>query len=215
MKTCRLAPVFFFCLADAVLAQAAVPASAPSVGTNTSTGAGAACERAAQETLQTGRRPVLSVSFNAPPTVAPGAVDADEITLRGAGRVLSSSGLRPFSYSCNYDTQARKVAGVVLRDAGSAERAPAPRSVEPDLSNISPAACESAAAGALKRRWPAVTGIVFSSDTRRLSQDASGQAQLRGQGTAQPQIGGPATYFRYDCAIDARSGRVTGMSLAP
>ncbi len=211
MEIRRLAPVLFICLAGAALAQAAPPASAPSAGA----GAGAACERAAQDTLQSGRRPALSVSFNAPPSAAPGAADANEIILRGAGRALSSSGSRPFSYSCNYDTQARKVAGIVLRDAGSAERQPAPRSVEPDLSNISPAACESAAAGALKRRWPSVTGIVFSSDTRQLSQDASGQARLRGQGTAQPQVGGLSTYFRYDCAIDARSGRITGLDVAP
>jgi hypothetical protein len=209
MKIRRLAPMLFSCLTGAALAQAAAPASAPGAG------ASAACERAAQETLQTGRRPVLSVSFNAPPSVAPGAVDADEIILRGAGRALSSSGSRPFSYSCNYDVQARRVAGVVLRDAGSTERQPAPRTVEPDLSNLSPAACESAAAGALKRRWPSVSGIVFSSDTRQLSQDASGQARLRGQGTAQPQVGGPSTYFRYDCAIDARSGRITAVDVAP
>jgi hypothetical protein len=200
-------------LAQAPAASAASAASAPRSETTSRAGAAAACERAAQETLQSGRREARSVSFNAPPSTVPGPADGNEMTLRGAGRVQSSSGSRPFSYSCNYDVQARQVSGVVVRDAGGAERKPAPRSVEPDLSNVSPAACESSAASALKRRWPSVTRIVFNSETRQLSQDATGQAHLRGQGTAEPQVGGPSTHFSYDCAMDARSGRITGLQL--
>lgn len=200
------------CGAAAALAQASA-ASAPAAETTSRAGAAAACERAAQETLQGSRREARGVSFTASPSAVPGPADATEVTLRGAGRVLASSGSRPFSYSCNYDAQTRQVTGVVVRDAGGVERKPAPRPVEPDLSNVSPAACESSAANSLKRRWPAVSRIVFNSETRQLSQDASGLAHLRGQGTAQPQVGGPSTHFSYDCAIDARSGRITGLQL--
>jgi hypothetical protein len=155
----------------------------------------------------------VDVSFNAPPITQPGALDATELTLRGAGRVHSGGGAgRTFTYSCNVDARSGEVSGVVVRDAAPAAGSTptvAPREVEPDLSNLSPAACESAAAAALKQRWPNVSRIAFNPDTRALQQDSSGRADLRGQGTAQPAPGGPDTHFTYQCAVDARSGRVT------
>jgi hypothetical protein len=200
-------------LAVVSLGEALAQASAPAAEPPSRAGAAAACERAAQETLQSSRS-VGGVSFNAAPSTVPEAADASEMVLRGTGRVLSSSGSRPFSYSCNYDVQSRQVTGVVVSNAGGTERKPAARSVEPDLRNVSPSACESSAAAALQRRWPSVGRIVFNSETRQLSQDASGQARLLGQGTAALQVGGPSTHFSYDCAIDARTGRVTGLQLA-
>jgi hypothetical protein len=188
----------------------AQPASAPPAHRE----AAAACERAAQETLRDTRGATAAASFSAPPTALPGAADAGEITLRGAGRLRTASGLRPFSYSCAYDTRSATVTGVLLRDAGAPEGTPAPRSVEPDLSHVSPVACESAAASALKQRWPSVTHVSFNADTRQLSQDSSGTAQLRGQGSAQPSVREPATYFSYECRIDARNGRVLGLRIA-
>jgi hypothetical protein len=174
----------------------------------TAEGATEACEKAVRETLAGARGPAPEVSFNAPPVAAPGAADAPEVVLRGSGRVRNG---RSFSYSCNFDARKGEAAGVVLRDAApAAQRATAPAaSVEPDLSRISPAACESAAASALQRRWPNVSRIAFSGDTRSLVQDSSGEANLRGQGTAQPSPGAPATHFSYRCTIDARSGRIT------
>lgn len=190
----------------------ATPASAPPVNRE----AAAACERAALATLREtrGAAATAAASFSTPPTALPGAADAGEITLRGAGRVRSANGLRPFSYSCNYDTRNATVTGVVLRDAGAPERTPQPGSVEPDLSHLSPVACESAAASALKQRWPNVTQVSFNADTRQLSQDTSGTAHLRGQGSARPSVREPATYFGYDCRIDARNGRVLGLRIA-
>jgi hypothetical protein len=167
-----------------------------------------ACEKAVRDTLAGARGPAPEVSFNAPPVAAPGPADAAEQVLRGSGRVRNG---RSFTYSCNFDARKGEAAGVVLRDASPAsQRAPATAaSVEPDLSRISPAACESAAATALQRRWPNVSRIAFSGDTRSLQQDSSGQADLRGQGTAQPVPGAPSTHFSYRCTIDARSGRIT------
>lgn len=206
------------CCTGAFAATAATPAGVPAsgpIGGAVQRAAATACERAATETLRSGRgAATASVSFNAPPAVVPGPADAAELTLRGAGRVQAgTSPARPFSYSCSYDTQADKVAGIVVRDAGTPVQGAAPRPVDPDLSFVSPTACESAAADALKRRWPGVSRIAFNPDTRELSQDASGEAHLRGQGTALPNTGAPATHFAYDCTIDARNGRVTGLQL--
>ena len=197
-------------------AALAAPASAPAAATTPSSraAAAAACERAAQDTLRDTRGATAAASFDAPPALLPGAADAGEITLRGTGRARTPAGSWPFSYSCSYDTRLGAVAGVVVREAGTPERAAVAPKVEPDLSLISPAACESAAAGALKRRWPGVAHISFAADTRQLSQVAGGNASLRGQGTATPTVGAPATHFSYDCTIDPRSGRVTGLGVA-
>lgn len=176
-----------------------------------------ACELAVRSTLRNARGAAAEVSFNAPPAALPGNADGGDLLLRGAGRARSGGNARTFTYSCTYDTRADSVAGVVLRDAAPADEraAAAPvRTVEPDLSQISPAACESAAATALKRRWPNVGRIAFNADTRSLIQDSAGTAKLEGQGTAQPQPSSElSAHFRYQCALDAANGRVIALRL--
>jgi hypothetical protein len=215
--------------ASAFAQSASAPASAPAAsapaappGARTTNGlpsanAVQACELAVRSTLRNARGAVAEVSFNAPPAALPGNADGGDMLLRGAGRARSGGSARTFTYSCTYDTRANSVAGVVLRDAAPADEraAAAPvRTVEPDLSQISPAACESAAATALKRRWPNVGRIAFNADTRSLMQDSAGTAKLEGQGTAQPQIGSEvSSHFRYQCALDAASGRVLALRL--
>jgi len=199
--------------ATGALAQpASAPTPAPAGAKSATNGAAAAaCERATRGTLSTTRGAVSDVSFNAPPAAVAGPVDSPEIVLRGAGRVRSGTGTRNFSYSCNFDTRSGEVSGVVVRDAAGegAQAVPAAaRSVEPDLSNVSPTACESAAATALKQRWPTVSRIAFNPDTRAMEQDSLGNAALRGQGTAQPAPNAPSTHFTYACSIDPRNGRV-------
>jgi hypothetical protein len=191
--------------AGAAIAQGA---SAPAAA-GPSAAAASACERAARSTLNTSRADTVEVSFSAP-VVAPGPADAAEVVLRGAGRARSSAGTRSFSYSCSFDTRSGEVVGVVLRDAQGAAPQPAVavRSVEPDLSNLSPPACESAAAAALKQRWPRVSRIAFNAGTRTMEQDSLGNAALQGQGTAQPAPDAPSTHFTYTCAVDPRNGRV-------
>ncbi len=204
---------------------AAAPASAPtataaprSANGLPSASAVQACELAVRATLRTTRGAAAEVSFNAPPAAAPGAAEGGELLLRGAGRARSGGNARTFTYSCTYDTKSDSVAGVVLRDAAPtgdrAVTASPVRSVEPDLSQLSPAACESAAATALKRRWPNVGRIAFNADTRSLIQDSAGTAKLEGQGTAQPQPSSDlSAHFRYQCALDAASGRVLALRL--
>jgi hypothetical protein len=202
--------------------NAAPPAAAASEAARPSNGLPAAaavqaCELAVRATLRNARGAAAEVSFNAPPAALPGSADGGDLLLRGAGRARSGGNARTFTYSCTYDTRAASVAGVVLRDAAPADdrAAAAPvRSVEPDLSQISPAACESAAASALKRRWPNVGRIAFNADTRSLIQDSAGTAKLEGQGTAQPQPSSDlSAHFRYQCALDAASGRVLALRL--
>lgn len=196
---------------------ASAPAAAPAGAKPASNAAAiAACERATRSTLSTTRGAAVEVSFNAPPTPLAGPADSADLVLRGAGRARSSAGARNFSYSCNFDTRSGEVSGVVVRDAAvdGAPAAPAVRSVEPDLSNVSPLACESAAASALKQRWPTVSRIAFNADTRAMEQDSAGNAALRGQGTAQPAPNAPSTHFTYTCSIDPRNGRVLATRIA-
>ena len=200
----------------AAAASEAAPAARPSNGLPAAA-AVQACELAVRATLRNARGAAAEVSFNAPPAALPGNADGGDLLLRGAGRARSGGSARTFTYRCTYDTRASSVAGVVLRDAVPADdrAAAAPvRSVEPDLSQISPAACESAAASALKRRWPNVGRIAFNADTRSLIQDSAGTAKLEGQGTAQPQPSSDlSAHFRYQCALDAASGRVLALRL--
>jgi hypothetical protein len=208
-------------VAQSASAPAASPPAAPAAPAASGTaGAAQACEKAVRDTLRNTRGAAAEVSFNAPPAAAPGNADGGDLLLRGAGRARSGGSTRTFTYSCTYDTRAASVAGVVLRDAQPAgERSNAPpvalRTVEPDLSAISPQVCESAAASALKRRWPNVGRIAFNADTRSLIQDSAGTAKLEGQGTVQPQIGNElSSHFTYQCALDARTGRVLALRLA-
>jgi hypothetical protein len=205
------------CLTALCSATVAAPASAPggAAAAPGRTAAATACERAAQDTLRETRGATATASFAAAPVLAPVPADAAEVTYRGSGQVRAASGTRPFSYSCTFDTRTNTVTGVVLRDAGApGQTPPAAQAVEPDLSQISPTACESAAAGALKQRWPSVAAIHFNADTRQLSQQDGGNASLRGQGIATPAVRAPTTHFSYDCTVDPRNGRIVGVRIA-
>ena len=186
--------------------------ASPAWAADAATDATAACERAARETLRSSRGAMADATFSGPPTPAPGLSDGDDVTLSGAGRYRASGSggtARPFSYSCSVNRKTAVVTGVVLRESGDAAPTPAAaRTIEPDLSNVSPEACESSAAAALKQRWPSVSRIAFSAGALQLQQDADGQATLRGKGIAQPTPRDPDTHFSYRCMLDARSGRV-------
>jgi len=192
---------------------AAASAAAETAAGSPRDAATAACERAVQATLRDTRGTSAAPTFKSPPSVVPAPADAAEMTLRGAGQVRSGAASRNFSYSCNYDLGTASVSGVVVRDSVDAPAPRATRAVEPDLSHVSPTACESAAAAELKRRWPGVTQINFNPATRKLSQDTDGIASLRGQGRAAPTVRGPDVHFSYDCAIDARNGRIMKMAI--
>jgi hypothetical protein len=191
-------------------AQVEVPKGQPSAE------ATAACERAARQALAAQVVPTADVTFNAPPTVQTSLSTDSQAVMRGAGRSRGAGG-RGFTYSCNVDLQTHKVVGLVMRDAAPATPtvAPARMASEPDLSQLSPAACESRAAQALKQRWPRVSQISFDTDTRRFVQQTPGRAELHSHGRALPQPDSPSTHFGFDCEIDTHDGRVLGLRLTP
>ena len=166
----------------AVAAAQAASAPAPATpATGLAAGATQACEQAVRDTLRNTRGAAADLSFNAPPAATPGAADGGDVLLRGAGRARSGGSTRTFTYSCN-STRApkrrrRRPARRGARRRARSRAAPV-RTVEPDLSDVSPAACESAAASALKRRWPNVGRIAFNAATRSLVQDSAGSAKL-------------------------------------
>ena len=174
-----------------------------------------ACEKSAAETVRGSRGALADVSFDAQNARAV----ANEGALRGIGRYRSnpSAAWRSFSYTCSVDTRNNAASGVVIRD-GSATAEPVTRMqhqtatavVDPDLSALSPEACESSAANALKQRWPGLSQISFDGQSRRIETSAGTDSVLSGRGSAVPTPGAPATFFGYRCSVDVRSGRVTG-----
>ncbi|MEO8836206.1 MAG: hypothetical protein ABI364_05665 [Caldimonas sp.] len=194
--------------ANAQTATAVAPDGSPG-------GAVAACERAAMQTLAAPHGRSVEVSFDPAPAVQSHLSGDNQTVLRGAGRWRGEGGTHTFTYSCNVDPRNLEAVGVVLRDATRpAAPKPAPAPLEPDLSSLSPAACESSAAEALQQRWPRVAKISFDRDTRSFRQPSAILAELHGTGWAQPGPGARLTFFGFDCAIDPRDGQVLRTSVS-
>ena len=176
-----------------------------------------ACERSARQAVPgSGRQPV-EVSFTAAPTVQPGPTIDGQIVLRGAGRFRAPTGMRSFTYTCNVDVKSSEAVAVMLRDTtpqATAKGPPPKPPAEPDLSELSPAACESSAVQALKRRWPQVAQIRFDSATRSFQQKTPSRAELHGHGRALPVPEAQSTHFGFECEIDTRDGRIVGMRIS-
>jgi hypothetical protein len=192
-------------------APATVAADKAAFGTE----AVAACEQAARQSLGPPAHSA-EITFSPPPTVQEGLSNDNQVVLRGAGRWRGASGLRSFTYSCNVDLRTAKAVGLVIRDAVpvAAAAAPARMPAEPDLTALSPAACESSAVQALKRRWPQVAQIRFDSATRSFQQKTPSRAELHGHGRALPVPEAQSTHFGFECEIDTRDGRVVGMRIS-
>jgi hypothetical protein len=175
-----------------------------------------ACERSARQAVPASAREPVEVTFAGAPTVQPGpAIDGQQV-LRGSGRWRSAGGMRSFTYTCNVDARSAEAVGLVLRDTTpvAAKDPPARAPAEPDLSALSPAACESSAVAALKARWPYVSQISFDARTRVFQQPTASRALLHGSGQAMPNLGSPSRLFGFDCEIDPRDGRVLHISIS-
>ena len=173
-----------------------------------------ACERKVRQSLSA-QTANPEVTFNATPAMQPSLSGDGQVVLQGEGRWRAADGARKFDYSCNVDVRTAEVFGLVMRDSrpAAAPPPPAPRPAEPDLSNLSLAACESSVVQALKQRWPLVSQISFDSGTRKYGQETSVRAELHGRGRALPAQGSPSTLFGFDCAIDPRDGQILGTRL--
>jgi len=206
----------------AVLAQTAAPtvpatpaASAASAATVGAV-ALAQCERAVRQALVPQAGAASDVRFSAAPGTR-SLYDGSQIVVQGEGQWRDGAALRKFKYSCNIEPRSGEAVGVVIRQTvpplvAQAETRPIE---DPDLSHLSPSACESGAAVALQRRWPRVSQITFDTETRSLTQQSASRAELHGQGRARPAPESPSlVHFGFDCTIDPRDGRVIGMRLS-
>lgn len=196
--TLRPAPLALALLACCGVAHAAAPDN---------TKAAERCESEVADTVRRMRgKDAQEVQFVAARRVLTPATD-DETSVRGEGRYRGQGDSVPFTYSCAYNAKTDAASGALFRDVG-APRAAAEKAFEPDLTNLSPEACESAAANALKSRHPRVGRIVFGSDSRRIQPGENGIVQLVGLGAVQRAEGMNATPFSYRCAVNPRNGRV-------
>ena len=179
------------------------------------TSAAQACEREARQALAGRVAGAVKLSFSTAPAVQPYISNENQTVLRGVARWQRGNEVRSIQYSCTVDLASFQV-GLVIRDATPAPaEAPARAPAEPDLSALSPAACESRAAEALTKRWPRVSEIAFDPATRSFGQPSAGIAIFRGSGRAVPTAGAPHTFFAFECEIDPRDGWVLRSSLKP
>jgi hypothetical protein len=195
-------------VAALIVPAAALPVAAQTAAVD-ATAAGEQCETAVAETVRRMRgREAQEVQFvGAKRALTP--VSDDETGVKGEGRYRGSAGrTMPFTYSCYYNLKTSATSGVVFRDtAGSPPPAEAPW--QPDLTNVSPEACESAAAASLKERHPRVGRITLGSDSRRVRPGSNGRIVLEGKGAVQPAPGMNAVPFSYACEFEGR--RVVGV----
>ena len=173
-----------------------------------------ACQRAAKQSLTTRGVPPLEVTLNTP-TLQAGPGDSQ--MLRGAGRWKSAAGVRNFNYSCNVDKSSPEALAMVMQDvtpAAAVQPPPARPPAEPNLSELSPAACESSAVAVLQQRWPRATEISFDSATRTFKQESATMAELHGSIRARPQPNAAPALFGFDCELDPRNGRVLRVNVS-
>lgn len=203
-------PRFAFALGGFFLLLPFVHAQAPGAKPAANTEAVAACEQAAQQSLASKGAPAAELRFNGAPTSLPDRSNDGQFVLRGTGSWRAAGAVRRFEYSCNVDPRTPEAVGLVLRDTtpAAAQPRPAQSALEPDLRQLSPAACEASVAAALKKRWPRVSEIRFEGSARSLRQSSPDKAELHGQGRALPLQGSPYALFGFDCEIDPRDGRV-------
>jgi hypothetical protein len=170
------------------------------------------CEQEVSKTIQRMRgRDAKEVQFIAARRVLTPQSD-DETAIRGEGRYRSAGGASvSFTYGCAYSAASDSTSGVVFRETGG-QRTAAEKAFDPDLTNVSPQACESAVAAALKKRHPRVGRINFGSDSRRVQPGENSRIELLGAGSVERAQGMNLIPFSYRCEVDPRSGRVVNVS---
>jgi len=166
------------------------------------------CESEVADTIKRMRgKEVGAVQFTAGARTLSPTVD-DEVGVRGEGRYKRGGNSVGFAYSCSYNNATGATSGVVFREDERTAAAAAAATWQPDLTHVSPEACESAVAAVLKDRHPRVGRIVFGSESRRLQPAANARIGLQGKGAVQPAPGMNALPFDYRCEIDPRNGRI-------
>jgi hypothetical protein len=196
-----------------ILALALCHGAAAAFAQSDSAQAAERCEAAVAETVKRMRgRAAQELQFVAARRALLPTQD-DETGVRGEGRYSSrSGGTTAFTYSCAYNTKAGTTSGVMFRETAS-DRAREP-AWQPDLTFVSPDACETAIAAELKQKYPRVARIAFGSDSRQLRPAPDDHTSLEGQGAVQRAPGMKAVPFSYRCEFDSRSGRIRSVRTA-
>lgn len=172
--------------------------------------AGEACEKQVGETLRDLRgRDAQDVQFIGAKRVIAATQTTDETGVKGEGRYKGKSGAVSFTYSCAYNTATGETSGVMLTEKGRPAGDDKPW--QPDLSNLSPEACERATAAALKDKYPRVARIVFGSDSRKLLPAPNAHTRLEGQGGLERAPGMNAVPFTYRCEFETPSGKLVSV----
>lgn len=199
-------------LPAALLLAVALPAAPAAAQTADTAKATERCEKEVADTIRRLRgKEVRELQFVAARRVLLPGSDG-ETGVRGEGRYRAGNGSSvTFSYGCAYQAATDETSGVVFREIG-APRAAAEKPFEPDLTNVSPEACESAAAAALKKQHPRVARINFGSDSRRMQPGENGRVELLGQGSVERATGMNLIPFSYRCEVDPRSGRIVSIA---
>lgn len=167
------------------------------------------CEAAVAEAVKRMRgREAQDVQFVKTKRVFTASGD-EETSLKGEGRYRGASGRSmPFSYGCALNTKTGATSGVVFRDLGAP---PEEKPWQPNLTNVSPDACEGAAAASLKSKNPRVGRIVLDSESRRLSPGPDDRIVLEGRGALERAPGMNTVPFTYACEVEPRNGRIVSI----
>jgi hypothetical protein len=200
------APMESAASAVAVMSAASIPA--PSSANTVK--AVQACEAAVSDDLRQvrGNRAQRAEFSSAQRTVLPSS--GDSLSVKGEGRYTSTGGNTvAFTYRCGYSIQTGKTNGIVLSDKGDPSAAASTPAWQPDLTRLSPEACEAAVASSLKTKHPRVGRIAFGSDSRELKPGPNGHTILQGSGGVQRSTGMNAVPFSYQCEFES-SGKLVG-----
>ena len=185
--------------------------TAPAIAQSDAAKAADRCEAAVAETVKRMRgRSAQELQFIGAKRNLQPAQD-DETGVRGEGRYSSKAGgTVTFTYSCAYNAKAGTTSGVMFRETGS-DRSRNDAAWQPDMTFVSPDACETATAADLKQKYPRVGRIAFGSDSRQLRPAADDHTSLQGQGAVQRAPGMQLTPFQYSCEFDPRNGRIVSV----
>lgn len=199
----KSALLFTSILACSGVAYAAMPANAAKAADS--------CEAAVTETIKEMRgRDASEVQFQKDKRVL-SPTTGEETDVKGVGRYRNAAGAStPFTYGCAYNDKTGATSGIVFRDAGG-PRASEEKTWQPNLMSVSPEACETAVAAALKQKHPRVGRIAFGSDSRQLRPAPAGHSSLEGIGAVQRAPGMSLVQFSYRCEFEPHNGKLVAV----
>jgi len=167
------------------------------------------CEVAVEETVKRmrGKEAQEVEFFGAKRQIAP--TPEEDLGVKGEGRYRRPDGGQVgFKYSCAYNAKTDTTSGTLFRESGSTNAARTGKPWEPDLTAVSPDACESATAAALKQKYPRVGRIAFGSDSRKLSPAPNEHTLLEAQGAVERAPGMNLVPFTYLCEFETKGGKI-------